>query len=120
YRAWIGPKAIDRPQERTAPRSGCADLLDYAGDQLLITLPRDCAAQPETRKDCQGCGEPDRSSLGLGIQLIGLNLSKLQGALTDQLGMHLFGMLAGFELPIGNAAFIKAKSEHNRWDGTAL
>jgi hypothetical protein len=62
-------------------------------NQLLITLPADCAAQPQSRKDRHRRGDPERSGLGLGIQLIGLNLAKIEVALADKLSMHLFGML---------------------------
>src|SRR5262249_31130267 len=123
-RAWIGSKAIDCPQERTAPHSGCTHLLDYLDDQVLITLPGDCATPGtlwvQARKDRHGCGDPDWSGLGLGVQLIGLDLIKREVCLTDKLGMHLFGVLSSFELPVSNGAFIKAKGEHNRWDRTAL
>ncbi len=116
----IGSKTINCPQERAAPLRCCTHLHYHLLDQALVAFPSNSTPQPQAREDSHRVRNPDRSSLRFGIQLISLDLAKIEGALADNLGLNLFGMPPGFEMPIGNRTFVKAKGEHNRRDRAAL
>ncbi len=87
---------------------------------MLIALPPYRAPQPQARKDRQRCGNPDRSGLRFGIQLISWHLAKVHGPVTNDFGLDLFSMLARFQLPVGDGAFIQTKRHDNRGDRTAV
>lgn len=109
-------EAINREQDWASWLCSRANVLNDWLDQCRITVPTDRTPEPQSRKDTHRGGNPDRSSLCFGVQLIGLNLAKLDLAGTNKLFMDLLGMRSGFGVPIGNRPFIEAKCKHDRWD----
>ena len=58
--------------------------------------------------------------MGFGIQLVGLDLADIDPPLTDDLFLHVFGMLPGFVLPVGDGTLIQLKGRDERRNGATV
>ena len=116
--AHVCREAIDGEQDWAVWLCSRSNLRDDRLDQRGITVPTDRAPEPPARKDTHRGRNPDRPSLGFGVQLIGLDLAEIDLTITDQLLLHLAGMPASLGLPIGDGTLIETKGKHDGWDGT--
>ncbi len=88
-------------------------------NQRLVAVCRDGTPEEHSGKDRHRRRHPHLGALHLDIQFIGLHLTQLDATLTDHLFLNLLGVLSHLGLPLGDGAFINAKSEHNRLGWTS-